>query len=257
MKQVAETWPLSLCEKMCEARKKSRQSKLFCPPLPVFQFSICPRCLDICWMLFQWVLFFQTLAPVCSGLQTSTADFLFGFKSHVSKRLRWQAVRMQPRLWNITTCLKGSIVSLSSASQSFVVPLRFRHEPVDAMPAPRRILQHPVLSRVEEWNWTAMHEDHACMLYLNPFVSATNDHQLGEMVTIIGSSEAIALEQVEGYKRILYIADQSLSLIGSNWINRIFASLIHANRSRILKAELCFAVESMMVCQCQLALALF
>ena len=74
-----------------------------------------------------------------------------------------------------------------------------------------------------------MHEDHACMLYLNPFVSATNDHQLGEMVTIIGSSEAIALEQVEGYKRILYIADQSLSLIGSNWINRIFASLIHSS----------------------------
>ena len=66
------------------------------------------------------------------------------------KSLRWQAVRMQPRLWNSTTCFKGSIVSLSSASQSFVVPLRFRHEPVDVMLAPRRILQHPVLSRVEE-----------------------------------------------------------------------------------------------------------
>ncbi len=44
---------------------------------------------------------------------------------------------------------------------------------------------------------TAMHENHACMLYLNPFVSAINDHQLGEIIIIIGSSEAIALEDVE------------------------------------------------------------
>ena len=158
---------ISLREDVGSSKKKARKAN---SSVHHFQFSMWPRCLDICWMLFQWMLVFQTLAPVCSGLQTSTADFLFGFKSHVSKSLRWQAVRMQPRLWNITTCFKGSIVSLSSASQSFVVPLRFRHLPFDVMPAPRRILQHPVLSRVEEWNWTAMHEDHACMLYLNPFV---------------------------------------------------------------------------------------
>ena len=139
---------ISLREDVRSSEKKADKAKLFCPPLPVFQFSICPKVFWIfCWMLFQWVLFFPDPGTCLLGLTDLQQQiFLFGFKSHVSKRTQMagcadaaQAMEYHKHV------LKGSIVSLSSASQSFVVPLRFRHEPVDAMPAPRRILQHPVL----------------------------------------------------------------------------------------------------------------
>ena len=164
MKQVAETWPLSLCEKMCEARRK-QICKLFCPPLPVQHMS----------RVFGYLLnvsFPDPTAPVCSGLQTSTAIDLCLVDSNVMSLRAWDGrlcgcspgygISQHVFFCQSKLCGSSQIQTASWCHASWF----------------RRILQHPVLSRVEEWNWTAMHEDHACMLYLNPFVSAINDHQL-------------------------------------------------------------------------------